>query len=288
MGNLTPLWLLKYLPNMLACHVTIIHGCKGPSNTITCGDASGHLAVGEASRLVARGGADAAVAGGAEAKLNPMGLLRQTLLQRLSTAGRDEPALACRPFDAAHAGTVIGEGGGLVILEDLSRAKARGARVYAEVAGNGAACDPAGYDIMRPTAGRLDLAVRKAMDSAGISPADVDMILTHGTGVPGEDEQEARAWREAMGEELERIPAAAITGAVGSLFAGAGGVATAVAAQALREQTILPTVNWRRSFEGCGLNLAGEARKAPLRHVVTGAFSVGGQSAACVLRRYEG
>jgi 3-oxoacyl-[acyl-carrier-protein] synthase II len=287
MGNLTPLWLLKYLPNMLSCHVTIIHQCKGPSNTITCSDASGHLAVGEATRLIARGGADAAVAGGAESKLNPMGLLREQLLGRLNTQSNADPARACRPFDVSHAGAVIGEGGGLVILENLERAVARKAAIHAEVVGAGAACDPAGYEVTIPNAGRLDLAVRKAMADAGIQPADVDLIVAHGTGVPAEDELEARAWQEVMGADLARIPAVSLTGATGSMAAGGGGVAIAVGAKALREQTVPPTVNWEKSFAGCGLNLAPEARKQAIRHVVIGAFSIGGQSGACVLRRYE-
>ncbi|HUT59694.1 MAG TPA: beta-ketoacyl synthase N-terminal-like domain-containing protein [Phycisphaerae bacterium] len=287
MNNLTPLWLLKYLPNMLACHVTIIHGAEGPSNTITCGDASGHLAVGEAARLIARGAADAAVAGGAECKLNPMGLLRQGLLNRLCVNGNDSPAGACRPFDASHEGTVIGEGGGLVILEDLDRAKARGARIYAEFVGLGAACDPAGIDVTRPTAGSLHLAVRKAIDDAGIEPGEVDMVLAHGTGVDGEDRQEAQAWQTAMDGALGETPAAALTGGIGSLFAGAGGVAVAAAAMALHTQTVPPTVNFSRPCDGCRLDLAARPRKAELRHAVTGAFSVGGQSGACVLKRYE-
>ena len=287
MNNLTPLWLLKYLPNMLACHVTIIHGCRGPSNTITCGDASGFLAVGEASRLVARGGAEAAVAGGAESKLNPMGLLRQGLLKRLSTCDAADAGRACRPFDATHAGTVIGEGGGLVILEDLERARGRGARIYAEVVAAGAACDPAGMDVTRPTAGSMGLAVQKALAKAGLAPADVDMILAHGTGVPDEDRCEVEAWRSAFGDKLGRIPAAALTGSIGSLFAGAGGVSIAVAAKALHQQTVPPTVNFERPFDGCGLNLSAQPRQTPIRHVVAGGFTIGGQSGACVLKRYE-
>jgi 3-oxoacyl-[acyl-carrier-protein] synthase II len=285
MGNLTPLWLLKYLPNMLACHVTIIHGCRGPSNTITCGDASGVLAISEAARLVARGGAEVAIAGGAESKLNPMGLLRQSLLKRLNVAGGEDPSAACRPFDKAHAGTVVGEGGGMVILENARRARDRGAAIYAEVIGMGAACDPGGFDVARPTAGRLDLAVRRALADARIVPADVDVIVAHGTGVPGEDELEARAWRDALGADLGRVPAFAVTGATGSTFAGAGGVAVAAGAMALREGTVPPTVNWKESFDGCGLNLCDRPRKDARRHAVVAGFSVGGQSAACVLKR---
>jgi len=282
MNNLTPLWLLKYLPNMLACHVTIIHDAEGPSNTITCGDASGYLAVGEATRLVARGGADVVVAGGAESKLNPMGLLRQGLLQRLNNDDNDDPPHACRPFADAR-GTVIGEGSGLMILEDLDRAEARGARIYAEVVGFGAACDPEGVQITRPTAGGLDLAVSKALADAGIGSDEVDLIAAHGTGVPGEDDGERQAWRSALGERASDIPAFALTGAIGSLFAGHGTVSLAAAALALHDQTVPPTLTGK---DVVGLNLAAEPRKKKLTYAVGGAFTVGGQSGACVLKRY--
>jgi 3-oxoacyl-[acyl-carrier-protein] synthase II len=287
MTNLTPLWLLKYLPNMLACHVTIIHAARGPSNTITCGDASAHLAIGEAARLVARGGADAGIAGGAETKLNPMGLMRQALLKRLCGGFSGDPGEACRPFDERHCGTIIGEGGGLLILEDMQRARDRGARIYAELVGFGGACDPAGIDVERANAGCLDLAVRRAMDDAGIAPGDVGLIVAHGTGVPDEDVCEARAWRAAFGEAVESVPTCAVTGSIGSLFAGAGGVECAVAAMALHRQILPPTVNHQAPAAECGLSFLAEPRPAELEYVVTGAFCVGGQSGACVLRRCQ-
>ncbi len=287
MDNLTPLWLLKYLPNMLSCHVTIIHGAGGPSNTITCGDSSAHLAVGEASRAVAHGRAEAVIAGGAESKLNPMGLLRQSLLGRLCKSGNGPPAEACRPFDAAHSGTVIGEGGGLVILEEMDRASARGARIYAELVGFGAACDPGGLEVTKPTACGLDLAVRKAIADAGISPEQIDLIVAHGTAVPEEDQLECQAWQDAIGQAAYRMPAVAITGAIGSLFAGAGGVELATTAMALHTQKVPPTANFTACDAGCNLQFSPEAREKEMTYAVTGAFSVGGQSAACVLKRIE-
>lgn len=286
-NNLTPLWLLKYLPNMLSCHVTIIHGAEGPSNCITCGDAAGHMAVGESARIIGRGDADVVVAGGAESKLNCMNLMRHTLLKRLCTGSNDNPADACRPFSAGHDGTVIGEGGGLLILEAFDRAKTRGARMYAEVVGFAAACDPEGMDVTRRSAGGLDVAARKAMKNAGIGPEDVDLIVAHGTGVPEEDDAESSAWGDALGEAAERIPATAITGSVGSLFSGAGGAQLAAAALAIRDQTVPPTVNFAEPAAGCRLSLSSEPRKAEIRHVLTGGFSVGGQSAACVIKRVE-
>src|SRR5580692_3965575 len=122
MTQLTRLWLLKYLPNMLACHVTIIHQLKGPSNTITCADAAAHLAIGEAFRTIQRGDADLAVCGGTESKVQPMGLLRQVLLKRLNESNNESPGDAVRPFDADARGSAVAEGGGLLILEEYDRA----------------------------------------------------------------------------------------------------------------------------------------------------------------------
>ena len=169
MQQLTPLWLLKYLPNMLACHVTIIHELKGPSNTITCGDASSHLAIGEAFRTIQRGDADLAVCGGAETKVQPMGLMRQILLDRVTTQHNDDPAAAVRPFDAAAAGTAVGEGGGLFVLEEHGRAVARGATIYAEVVGFGGQPGHVPHHRARPH--RRQLRPGRAERAGGCQPA---------------------------------------------------------------------------------------------------------------------
>src|SRR3954454_5125840 len=148
MSQLTPLWLLKYLPNMLACHVTIVHELKGPSNTITCADASSHLAIGEAFRTIQRGSADLAICGGAETKVVPMSHMRQILLKRLTNTHNDTPQTAVRPFDSEADGTAAAEGGGLFILEEYEHAKARGAKMYAELVGFGPSQDS--YRITEP------------------------------------------------------------------------------------------------------------------------------------------
>jgi 3-oxoacyl-[acyl-carrier-protein] synthase II len=285
MTNLTPLWLLKYLPNMLSCHVTIIHGAEGPSNCITCGDASAILSVGEAARLIVRGSADAVVAGGAEAKLTPLGVVRQTMLKRLCTSSNDNPSAAIRPFDKDHAGTAIGEGGGVAILEEMQRAKARHANIHAEIVGFGAACDPAGIEILKPNAGALDLAVKKALHKAGITPDQVGLIMAHGTAVPGEDLAEAAAWKAALGDWATKIPACAISGAMGSLYAGAGAPCLSMAAMALQKQIVPPTINFVSQAAGCELNLASQPREAKFDYAVCGSFTIGGQSAACVLKK---
>ena len=286
-NNLTPIWLLKYLPNMLSCHTTIIHGAEGPSNCITCGDAAAQMAVGESAMIIMRGNADAIIAGGAESKLNPMGILRQELLNRICTEGNDSPETALRPFDRDHRGFVVGEGGGLLILERMDRAQNRDAHIYAEMAGFGAACDPKGIDLTRPNAGNLSSAVKKAIADAEMTIDDIDAIYTYGTGLPGEDIAESQEWSKVFGDRLSDIPAVSTTGAVGGLFAGQAGFQLAVAAKAVSEQIVPPTANFNEPFENCKLSLSSEARATEIKNIVVGTFTVGGQSGACVLRRVE-
>jgi 3-oxoacyl-[acyl-carrier-protein] synthase II len=287
MSNLTPLWLLKYLPNMLACHVTIIHGARGPSNTITCGTPSGLLAVGEAARTIARGAADVAIAGGAESKLNPVGLLRQALLGRLIDGEEPEPAAACRPFDRDHHGTVIGEGGALLILEDHERAVARGARIYAEFAGFGAACEPSGVNYLTPSAGGVARATTTALADADLPPESVDLLVSQAVGVPGEDAAEAEQVRRCLGERAADVSVVAPAGAYGDLFAGAGAVNLAMAAKALHEQKLPATANFASPAEGCELNVRMAGGSAEVAAAACAGYSIGGQSGAIILKRYE-
>jgi len=285
--NLTPLWLLKYLPNMLACHVTIIHDLRGPSNTITCGEASGLLSAGEARAQIARGAAEWAVAGGAENKLNPMGLLRQGKLGRLVTGMNDRPAAACRPFDADHAGTVIGDGGGLVVLEAVESAERRGATIRAELAGFGAAADPVAMDPDVPHCGNVGLAARKALAEAEVEPGQLDLLIAHGTGGPAEDRGEAAAIGELLGGA--EVPTIAITGAVGNCYAGAGGLSLVAAAMSIEQQIIPASANFARAAEGCeSLTIPTRSQPADVRTVLVQSFDRSGQSAAAVLKRYEG
>ena len=223
---------------------------------------------------------------GVPAEFDNRRVLRQCLLGRLTCAGNDAPEQACRPFDADRSGTVIGEGGGLLLLEELTRAEARGARVYAEVVGFAAACDPEGVDYTRPRAGGVARAVAGALADAGIGPEEVDLVIPQGSGVPAEDLAEAEALRSALGERASEVPVVPLCGGFGSLFAGAGGVALAAAAMALHRQTVPPAVNCDRPDPACGLNVSQEPRSGELRHALCSCFSVGGQSAAVVLRRY--
>jgi 3-oxoacyl-[acyl-carrier-protein] synthase II len=283
MGQLTPLWLLKYLPNMLACHVTIIHGLMGPSNTITCSDASSHLAIGEAFRTIQRGKAELAICGGAESKLNPMGLMRQSLLKRLTETHNDSPTDGVRPFDRSADGSAVGEGGGLLILEELEHATRRGARIYAELAGFGASQDCYRVTEPDPSGSSYGKAIEKALADARVSAADVDLLVPHGLGIPSHDRAELKGLQQALGEHAARIAVAPIKSQIGNLAAGCG-VDAAAAVLALQAGIIPPAINTRAPLDGVKLNVSATARDSRISVAVTSVYSLGGQNAALVFK----
>ncbi len=284
MQQLTPLWLLKYLPNMLSCHVTIVHGLKGPSNTITCADASSHLAIGEAFRTIQRGAADVAICGGAETKVQPMGLMRQCLLKRVSTASNDHPEQAVRPFDAAATGTAVGEGGGLFILESLEHAQKRGARAYCEVVGFGASQDTYKITAPDPTGYSYGKAISKALAEANLPPAAVNLIVPTGLGVPSHDRAELAGLHTVFGGGLDRVPLAPIKAQTGNLAAGSG-VDAVTAVLALHHNTIPGAINTQQIIDGQTLNVAVKPRDAKIDVAVSSVYSLGGQNAALVFKK---
>ncbi len=291
MENLTPLWLLKFLPNMLACHVTIVHDAQGPSNTITCGEASSHLAIGEAFRTIARGAADVCVCGGAESKSNPMALLRQGLVQRLSTRN-DAPEKACRPFAADRDGTVVSEGGGLVILEALDHARQRGARIYAELVGFGAGHDahmPGQPSRPHPAGRGAVVAIRKALKDADITPEQVDMVATSACGLIEHDASEAAALRTVLGPRAADVPAMNIRAGLGNNGAGSGAIDLIAAILAVHYGTIPPAFNSRPLDAACKLKLITEGPvDAGIEHAFSTAYALGGgQNAALVIKRFR-
>ncbi len=284
MGQLTPLWLLKYLPNMLACHVTIIHGLMGPSNTITCADASSHLAIGEAFRTIQRGKADLAICGGAESKINPMGIVRQTLLKKLTETQNDSPDKAVKPFDASADGTVAGEGGGLFILEEYEHAKNRGAKIYAELVGFAASQDTYKVTEPSPTGHSYGKAVENALKDAKVSPKDVDVLVPHGLGIPSHDRAELQGLKNALGADLERIALSPIKAQTGNLAAGSG-VDAAAALLAVNTGKVPGAINTNHVIDGGKLNIKREARELPVNIAVSSVYSLGGQNAALVFKK---
>ncbi len=285
MTNLTPLWLLKYLPNMLACHVTIIHDCQGPSNTITCAEASAALSIGESMRVIERGDADACLSGGAEARLHPMGMLRQIFAKRLvATPSGVDPATLVRPFDPTAEGTLLGEGGGILVLEELRSAQSRGAVPIAELAGFGAAqcfCpDTIGVET-NDTGEEIAAAMSIAIDQSGISPNEIDAIVPFGSGIRHLDAAEAAAIRTVFGARASSVPIIQVMPFVGNCGAGSAAIAVAVAAQCLRTQTLPSRLNTKGST--LDANIA-PARSAALKNVLVMSLSLGGQTAAIVVR----
>ncbi|MBA4038863.1 MAG: hypothetical protein C0468_00770 [Planctomyces sp.] len=291
MDALTPLWMLKYLPNMLACHVTILHGCLGPSNTITCAEASGLLSIAESVRVIERNDADLCFAGGAESRVNLMGLLRMTFAGRLAPTGdQTEGERVVRPFDPASAGGLIGEGAGIITVESAQTAAARGARVYARVSGLGAAHSPVRPVILRSDApppeddeGFAD-AARAAIADARLRPEDIDAVATLGTGVPHLDVPEAGALRRVFGARTESLPLITLGPNIGSCAAGSAALVAAVAARAVHEQRLPARLNAGTPLPWLRAEAAPE-RPASLGHVLVITSALGGQNAAAILSR---
>ncbi|MHC4989440.1 MAG: beta-ketoacyl-[acyl-carrier-protein] synthase family protein [Planctomycetota bacterium] len=287
MQNLTPLWLLKYLPNMLACHVTIIHDCQGPSNTITCCEASSALSLGESRRVIERGAADACLSGGAEYRLNPFAFLRQYFADRLADATPDEdPQSILRPFSPGAKGSVVGEGGGILILESLESAQARGVDIYAEVGGfqsTQSFCpDSVGLHI-EPDDTSLADAIVGACQDAGVTPDDIDCIVPFGASIPHVDRLEAAAIRRVLGDRAADVPLILTVPFTGNCAAGHGAIGLCVAARAICEQR-LPARLGTTDADTLDANAA-PARDATLNTVLVLTPSQGGQNAAVVLKR---
>lgn len=303
MGQLTPLWMLKYLPNMLACHVSILHQAKGPSNTITAGEASGLLSIGEAMRVIERGDADAGLAGSGDSRVNHLAIERLRLIGRLADTralGEIDPATLVRPFSADAMGSVPGEGAALVFLEKPEAARARGARTYATLLGFGAAqaVPTAWTDGMPVMAGlgkaaggwvdglddALALAVRRALADANATPADIDAAFCHGAGEPVLDEAEARALREVFGAGPRTPELFFLPPMIGETMAAGGSLLVAAAALALRHQALPARVNAGSPPEDLRAGAA-PSRPATLGRVLVLTHALGGQCAAVVLGR---
>ena len=284
MDKITPLWLLKYLPNMLSCHVSIIHDTQGPSNTITCGHASAGLAVAEATRTIQRGQADVAIAGGCESKVHPIGLMRWSLLNRLNTTGNDNPATANRPYDASAAGAVFAEGGAVFIIEEYEHAKKRGATIYAEIAGLGATANVTDSVVEPdPTGESPGVAIRKALKDAGITAKDIGLVVPPAYSIPAWDRSDAAAMKAALDGALPGIPVLPARAGIGDCGAGAQALDLAAATLALHQQTIPPATNVEHPIEG--LLISRQKLTRPFSHALVFASALGGQNSAVVLKK---
>lgn len=286
MNNLTPLWLLKYLPNMLSCHVTIIHEACGPSNTITCGEASGLLSIGESMRVIERGDADLCFSGGAESKMNEMGLLRMDFAGRVApvVVAEDETfdgTSIARPYDPNSPGGAVGEGAGIVLVEARDALLERGGKAVASLLGFGAGHAPRSDDASERCEGLVN-AIERALHEASVSPDAIDAIVPHGAGVQDVDAEEAEALRAVFGKALPKIPLVTICGAVGETMAGTGGILACTGALCLDRQMLPARLHAGSWPDDLDVGPA-PAREAKLQRVLVCTNSLGGQNAALVL-----
>jgi 3-oxoacyl-[acyl-carrier-protein] synthase II len=247
--------------------------------------AGGTQAIGDAFRWIRRGEVDVALAGASDSEIYPMGLASFCLLGALSRRN-DEPALASRPFDAGRDGFVLGEGAGFVVLEEREHALARGASLLAEVAGFGSACDAFRVTDPHPQGLGAVLAMRRALDDAGLSPEDVGYVNAHGTSTPGGDRVEARALREVFGARLPGVAVSSTKSMIGHLTVAAGAVESIVTALSLRDGLVHPTLNQESPDPECAIDTVAEGtRRVDLHAALSNSFAFGGQTACLAFVR---
>ncbi len=286
--KVSPFFIPSAIINLAAGHVSIRHGAKGPNMaTATACAASAH-AVGDSFHIIRRGDADVMIAGGAEAAITPLGVGGFASMRALSTRN-DAPERASRPFDKDRDGFVIGEGSGILILEALDHAVARGARIYAEIVGYGMTGDA--FHITSPSedgdGGMRVMAM--ALRNAGVSPSDVQYINAHGTSTPYNDKFETIAIKRLFGDRPEGLAVSSTKSMTGHTLGAAGGVEAGITALAIYHQIIPPTINYETPDPECDLDYVPlTARKATITHALSNSFGFGGTNAALLLRRYDG
>jgi 3-oxoacyl-[acyl-carrier-protein] synthase II len=281
LGDMAPLWMLKYLPNMPASHIAIYNDLRGPNNSLTMREAAGNLAIGEAFRTIQRGHATMMVAGATGTRILPMQAIHALQTEQMAAENCD-PTKASRPFDKNRTGMVAGEGAGMVVLEELSSAKARGATIYGEVIGLGSA--NVADEKLR---GRCDVALSRAMRSAlrdaGRAPADVGHINAHGLSTIDRDAEEARAIREVFGPLAENVPVIALKSYFGNLGAGGAVVELIGSLLALRDERLPRVLNYQTPDPECRLAVVTDDRTSAGRSFLNLSVTPQGQAAVlCV------
>ncbi len=271
-------------PNMAAAHLARLFGVEGPTfNTLTACAASTQ-AIGEAAQLIRRGDAEAMISGGCHSMIHPLGVTGFNRLTALSTRN-DSCISASRPFDRTRDGFVLGEGAGMLILEEREHARRRGARLYAEIVGYGSTADAFRItDIHEEGRGPI-AAMRGALASAGVEPAAIDYISAHGTGTEENDQIETRAIREVFREHARKVPISSVKSMLGHLIAAAGAVELITCVLAIRDQVVPPTINYSAPDPRCDLDyVPNQARQATVQTCLSNSFGFGGQNDTLVIR----
>ena len=286
--RINPFFIPGSLINLIAGHVTILKGYQGPSYGIVSACTTGAHCIGDAARMIQYGDADVMVAGGAEGAVCMLGVGGFAAMKALSTRN-DDPATASRPWDKDRDGFVMGEGAGVLVLEEYEHAKKRGAKIYAELAGFGMSSDA--HHITAPNAEGPALAVAHALKDAGLNPSDIDYVNAHGTSTPLGDANETTALKLAFGEHAKKLVVNSTKSMTGHLLGGAGGVEAVYSVLALYHQKSPPTINiFEQDIEGgCDLDYcANEARDLPIRAAISNSFGFGGTNGTLAFKRFDG
>ena len=281
--RISPFFVPASIINMTAGHVSMRFGFKGPNIAIATACTTGLHCIGEAGRMIEYGDADVMVAGGSEAAVSHLGVGGFAAMRALSTRN-DDPATASRPWDKDRDGFVLGEGGGIMVLEEYEHAKARGARIYAELAGFGMSAD-AGH-MTAPNMDGPRRAMLSALRNAALNPQDIDYLNAHGTSTPLGDINETHAIKAALGEQAKRMVVSSTKSMTGHLLGGAGGLESVFTVLAMYHQKCPPTINLFNQDPECDLDYcANEARDMPIRAALKNNFGFGGTNGALVFKR---
>ena len=281
--RITPFFVPASIINMISGHVSMKYGFKGPNIAVVTACTTGLHAIGLSARMIEYGDADVMICGGAEATVSPLGIGGFAAMRALSTRN-DDPATASRPWDKDRDGFVLGEGAGVMVIEEYEHAVARGAKIYAEIAGFGMSAD-AGH-MTAPNMDGPRRAMLSAIQNAGLKPSDVDYVNAHGTSTPLGDINESNAIKAALGDHAKNVVVSSTKGATGHLLGGAGGLESVFTVLALHHQTIPPTINIQNQDPECDLDYcANVARKKEIKVALKNNFGFGGTNGALVFKR---
>ncbi len=284
--RVSPFFIPSALINLASGHVSIKYGFKGPNHSVVTACSTGAHAIGDASRLIMLGDADVMVAGGAEASICRLGIAGFAASRALSTNFNDEPERASRPWDKARDGFVMGEGAGVVVLEEYEHAKKRGANIYAEILGYGLSGDAFHITAPSPDGAGGFKSMTRALKSAGLDTSQIDYVNAHGTSTPLGDEIELGAVKRLFGEDAYRISMSSTKSAVGHLLGAAGAVEAIYSILAIANDTVPPTLNLDNPSEGCDIDLVPKAAKQrPVRAALSNSFGFGGTNASLIFRK---
>jgi 3-oxoacyl-[acyl-carrier-protein] synthase II len=284
--RVSPFFIPGRLINLASGYVSIAHGLKGPNHAVVTACSTGAHAIGDAGRLIALGDADLMVAGGAESPLDRLSMAGFAACRALSTAFNDEPKRASRPYDRDRDGFVMGEGAGVVVLEELEHARARGAKIYAELIGYGLTGDAHHITAPAEDGDGAFRCMRAALKRAGITPAEIDYINAHGTSTPVGDEIELNAVQRLVGNDASRIAMSSTKSSIGHLLGAAGAVEAIFSILAMRDRIAPPTLNLDNPSVKATVDLVPhKARKREIDVVLSNSFGFGGTNASLVFRR---